>query len=148
MEGWLEKEIQEFGLNDIVKQYGHVPRDVAVQKQRESQVLLFLNWDDPQETGLYSLKIFEYLGARRPVLATGGSRGDVIEELLDETGAGIPAVTGIDIGNTLKTLYREYKMHGAISFRGDETVINKYNHREMTRQFVRILENLPGTKQG
>jgi hypothetical protein len=38
----LAKEIEEYGLFDIVKQYGIVPREVSFKKQRESQILLLL----------------------------------------------------------------------------------------------------------
>jgi undecaprenyl pyrophosphate phosphatase UppP len=50
----------------------------------------FLKWEDPQERGVYSGKVFEYLAAKRPILATGGT-DDVITELLNETNAGIDA---------------------------------------------------------
>lgn len=139
---WVDKEIKEYGLTDIVKQYGQVLRDVAMGKQRESQVLLFLNWDDPQERGLYSGKIFEYLGARRPILAIGGSRDDVVSELLNETKAGISAPTVEDIKNALKELYHEYKTKGEIAFSGEEAKINKYTHREMAGKFAGILNRL------
>ncbi len=142
VEGWLDTEIKRYGLSGIVKQYGQIQREVSVAKQRESQVLLFLDWDDPQEKGLYSGKIFEYLGARRPILATGGSRGDVVEGLLNETGAGIPAFTEIDTKNTLKELYSEYKIKGETSFNGEEAIINKYTHRVMAGRFTEILNNL------
>lgn len=141
-EGWLDREAEEYGLSSIVKQYGRVSRDLAVGKQRESQVLLLLNWDDPQEQGVYSGKLFEYLGARRPILATGGSKDDVVTELLNETKAGICASTVEDIKNILKELYREYKLKGEIAYSGEEAKINKYSHREMARKFSGILDNL------
>lgn len=139
---WLNKEIEQYGLSNIVKQHAIVPRQVALDKQRESQLLLLLNWDDPQERGVYSGKIFEYLGARRPILATGGSRGDVVAGLLNETKAGICASTVEDIKNILKELYREYKLKGEIAYSGEEAKINKYSHREMARKFSGILDQL------
>lgn len=141
-EEWLTGKIKGYGLSGVVKQYGQVKREVSVAKQRESQALLFLNWDDPQEKGLYSGKIFEYLGARRPILSTGGSRGDVVEELLNETGAGISSVTEAGIKDTLKNLYNEYKTKGWVSFGGDAARISKYTHREMAGRFAELLDNL------
>jgi spore maturation protein CgeB len=103
---------------------------------------LILNWDDPQERGVYSGKIFEYLGARRPILSTGGSRNDVVAGLLNETKAGIGASTVEDIKNALKELSHEYKMKGEIAFSGEEAKINKYTHREMAGKFAGILNHL------
>jgi hypothetical protein len=34
-------------------------------------VLLLLLWNDPRERGVYTGKLFEYLGARRPILGIG-----------------------------------------------------------------------------
>ena len=43
-DGMSEQEIEEYGLSNIVRQYGEVPRQTAVEKQRESQLLLQLSW--------------------------------------------------------------------------------------------------------
>ncbi len=139
---WLEKEIEQYGLSNIVKHYQKVPRDVALEKQKESQLLVHFRWEDPQELGAYSGKIFEYLGARRPILATGGFAGDVVEELLNETGAGICASSVEDVKNTLRELYREYKLKGEISYKGEESEVDKYTHREMAKKFSEILDHL------
>jgi len=139
--GWVDKEIAQYGLLNIVKQHGLVPRQIALEKQRESQLLLRLKWEDPQECGAYSAKIFEYLAARRPILATGGS-DDVVSELLGETKAGISALTVEDIRSALKQLYQEYKLTGKIAYKGEESKINKYTRREMTRKFSEILDSL------
>ena len=44
-EYWLEKKIRKFGLERIVIQHGMVAREIALVKQRESQILLFFNWN-------------------------------------------------------------------------------------------------------
>ena len=121
-----------------------VPRQLALEKQRESQLLLLLDWDDPQEKGVYTGKIFEYFGARRPILATGGSRDDVVARLLDETQAGMHAPTVEDIKNVLEEIYREYKLKGEVVYKGKESEINKYSHRDMARKFAEILHCLTG----
>jgi len=138
---WVDREIEQYGLSGVVKQYGAVPMQVAWEKQRESQLLLIPKWEDPQEQGAYSMKIFEYLAARRPILAVGGHH-DVVNELLDETKAGICAPSIGDIENALRELYREYKSKGEIAYNGDIEKINKYSHREMARRFSEVLNTL------
>jgi len=137
----VERQINDYGLAGIVKQNGIVPRQIALQRQRESQLLLLLKWEDPKERGTHTAKVFEYLAARRPILATGGS-SDVVDELLNETNAGICASTVEGIKNTLKELYREYKLRGEVAYQGDESEINKYSYREMVRKFSEILDRL------
>lgn len=141
MADWVGKEIREYGLSDIVRQYGQVPKDVALQKQRESQLLYITKWQDPQERGAYSGKIFEYLAARRPILAADGS-DDVVKDLLNETNAGIDAPAIEDIKDTLQKLYQDYKLRGEIAYSGIDSKINKYSHREMARKFSEILDRL------
>lgn len=140
--GWLDREIKQYGLTSFVKQYEPIPQHLAVEKQRESQLLLLLDWDDPQEKGVYTGKIFEYLGARRPVLATGGSKDDVVGELLDETKAGRHAPTVEDVKKALKELYGEYKLKGEVAYNGLETEIKKYTQRETSRKFAEIIDHL------
>jgi len=141
---WLDKEIKQYGLSSIVKQYGVILRHTAVEKQRESQLLLLLDWDDPQEKGVYTGKIFEYFGARRPILTTGGVADNVVDVLLGETKVGIHAPTVEGIKGALIEFYKEYKLTGKISYNGVEAEINKYTHREMARKFSEILDHLIG----
>jgi len=141
----LAKEIERYGLVEIVKQYGIVPREVSFERQRESQLLLILTWEGLKKAG-YSLKIFEYLAAQRPILAT-GLGNDMTKELLDETKSGMYAPTVKDIKNILRELYSEYKLKGKISYNGDMEKINKYSYREIARKFAEILDSLIQSKK-
>ncbi|HJX13187.1 MAG TPA: hypothetical protein VJ377_06630 [Dehalococcoidales bacterium] len=141
---WLDKEVRKYGLSGAVKQHGTVPHDVAIEKQRESQLLLLLDWDAPGENGVYPLKVFEYLGSMRPILATGGTTGNVVDVLLRKTGTGVHAPEAEAIINAIARLYREYRQDGRVTFRGAAGEINRYSQREMTGQFATILDRLSG----
>lgn len=143
-EEWLEEEIEKCGLRGVARQYGEVSRDAALQKQRESQLLLLLNWDDPRENGNYPGKVFEYLAAGRPILATGGGAGDVVPALLAETGAGVHAPGAAEVKAALKGYYAEFKSQGRLTPQGDRTKSAGYSHPEMARKFARILDSLTG----
>jgi hypothetical protein len=105
--------------------------------------LLLLNWDDPRETGTYTGKIFEYLAAQRPILATGGFGGDdVVKKLLEETNSGVYCSTVEEIKIALTGLYSEYKSKGRVKHKGNVEKINNYSYREMAKKFTEILNNL------
>src|SRR4029077_8859662 len=103
-EPWVTAQVQQYGLNQVVAVHGMVTRDESLQRQAESQVLLLLGWADPRETGQHSGKLFEYFGAARPILAIGGSRG-VLTEALEETHAGVHALSKEQARNFLVTAY-------------------------------------------
>jgi len=137
----LANRIEEYELSTIVRQCGVVPRDISFGKQKESQLLLLLKWEDPKERGVIPGKIFEYLAARRPILATGGT-DDVIKELLNETNGGIDAQTVEDIKGALRKLYAEYKLKGKIISQENTEKIKKYSYREMAKKFVEVINEI------
>jgi len=138
----LKKQAERFGLAGVVVQYGTVSREVCFQRQKESQLLWQITWEDPVEKGAYSGKIFEYLGAHRNILATGGFGGDVVEELIKETNSGFYCSNVEDVKTALRKLYSEYKAKGFVLYHGDLEKIDKYSYREMAKRFADILEDL------
>ena len=140
---FLTKEIDQYQLTDIVMQYGLVPRKISVEKQRESQLLLLLYWNDPNVKGWYPLMVFEYLASQRPILVTGGSGGDVVEELMNQTKAGAYCRNRMEIREYISRCYFEYKESGRVSncnLAVDE--IDKYNYKNAAKKFTEILDNL------
>lgn len=141
-QNWLTKEIEKYQLSNVVKQYGVIPREDSLKKQWESQILLLLNWEDPKEKGLFSGKVFEYLAAKRPILATGGYGNDVVETLIKETKAGVYCQKIEDIKKALTKFYLEYKQKGKISYQGEWGEIEKYSYYEMAKKFVDVLNQI------
>ena len=139
--GWLDSQARRYGLGQIVRQPGLVSRATALARQRESQVLLLLKWNDARQRGVYTAKIFEYLAARRPVLAVGGFP-DVVDDLLAETRAGVSGQNELELKPLLLTLYRQYRSTGSVSYAGVEAEVGKYSHREMARKFAAILDSV------
>lgn len=54
-----------------------VAHSVAVKLQCKADVLLMLQWNNPSEEGNLPGKLFEYLGAQRPILALGYPGGEM-----------------------------------------------------------------------
>ena len=138
---WLFDEIRNANLDDIVKVFGFVPRDQALQRQRESQLLLLLLWDNPEEKGVYTGKVFEYLAAGRPIIALGGPEESVVKDLLNETQAGHYILSLEDLEIVLSKYYSEYVRTGAIP-RTKESAIMKYSHLEMAKKFADLLNKV------
>lgn len=142
----LSAQIEKAGLSRVVRQLGVVSRDVSLEKQRKSQVLLLFDWEDLAEKGVIPGKIFEYFAALRPILATGGFSGNAVEMLLNETGAGKHCMTVETVKRNLLTFYSEYKTKGVVEYAGEVEKIKKYSYLEMARKFAEILDNLTKKK--
>jgi len=88
------------GVGANVEIVGGVPFLEALKAQRDADVLLLLQWNDPGEAGVYSGKIFEYIGARRPVLSVGYTKG-VVADLIRERRIGKVLDDPTDIAEAL-----------------------------------------------
>ncbi|MFM8991424.1 MAG: glycosyltransferase [Alphaproteobacteria bacterium] len=67
----------EAGVADRVRLSPPVGHRASLALQAAADILLHLQWNDPREAGTISGKLFEYIGARRPVLGLGYDRGEV-----------------------------------------------------------------------
>lgn len=123
-------EARRLHIDDIIEQHGIVRRRVVVQRQRESQLLLVFNWEDArQRGGIIMQKTFDYVGARRPILATGGHRGDLREDLIRQGQCGMYCPTLAEVTRALRFYYTEYRERGRVVFRGRNDVVGQYSYR-------------------
>lgn len=77
--GFLDQRIAEYGVEDCVEVREFLPRSRVLEIERQVDVLLMCRWPDPAEDAIIPGKLFEYIGARRPILATGLESGEAAE---------------------------------------------------------------------
>jgi glycosyltransferase involved in cell wall biosynthesis len=75
------------GVEHLVEVNSPVPYRESLRMQTEADLLLLLLWTDKDERGVYTGKLFEYVGARRPILALGGE-DNVAADFIQERSAG------------------------------------------------------------
>jgi len=143
-DNWLNSRIAAHGLEHVVIQRGSVPRRDAVAEQRNAQLLLFLNWEDRENKGLSHLKLYEYLAAGRPILATGGYEDDMSRDILAHTGTGYFAPTVADIKQALSTAYRQFKDAGCVHYMGRVDAISAYSYAGRARLLALCLDQSIG----
>lgn len=139
---WLNSRIATHGLENVVSQRGSVSRLDAVAEQRKAQLLLFLNWEDRENKGLSHLKLYEYLAAGRPILATGGHGDDSSRQILAHTDTGYFAPTVADIKLALSTAYRQYRDAGRVAYRGRAEAISEYSYAGRARLLAQCLDSV------
>ena len=107
--------------------------------QQNSTVLLLFT--HPHEKGVLTGKVFDYLGAGRPILAVPDDHGDVTA-LLRRTGAGVTASTVEEITQVLATWYNQWKAGGHIELTRNPDEIQRYSRRNQARRLAGILEEI------
>ena len=138
----LQQAIAEHELEGVAVQQGSLPRAEIRRRQRASHLLLLLQWEDPDEQGIFPLKFYEYLDAGRPILATGGGESNEIGAILDETRTGATAVTVLEIEQALLRAYEAYLTRGTPDYQGIPEAIARYSYSGCARQLAACLEQI------
>lgn len=81
------ESIAVYGLEGYVQLEGYVSHQKAIQLQREANVLLLIEIDSQATKAIIPGKLFEYLAARRPILAIGPEDSD-IQSIIENTSSG------------------------------------------------------------
>jgi hypothetical protein len=144
-DSWLLALIERYGLQAVVEVNGIIPRNEVLQRQTESQILLLLAMNIATDEGCYPGKLFEYLAARRPIMAIGGLKG-ATSELLTKTGAGVQLFSAEEIRNFLLTSYQQYRDRGSVTYAGISSEVEQYTHRDMARKFAELFDGLRGAR--
>ncbi|MDC0176703.1 glycosyltransferase family 4 protein [Polaribacter sp.] len=136
----IQTEVINHQLIDNVNFVGYVDHQKAIEYQIKAQVLLLLIPNVEKSKGILTGKIFEYLAAKRPILAIGPEQGD-LAAIIKETNAGV--VVGFDNEEKLSTeivgLYHQFK-EGNLEVNSKN--IEKYLRKELTKKLASIIKSL------
>jgi len=119
---------------------GYVDHEKAIEFQNKAQVLLLLIPNIEKSKGILTGKLFEYLIAKRPILAIGPEDGD-LAEIIKETDSG----TLIDFSNReqlsseILKFYHQYKKG---NLKVNSKNIGKYHRKELTKKLAFIIKSL------
>lgn len=131
----IRKEIPEKYLL-ITKR---IPRHEALKHLEDSHLV----WQPemPGYKGMYTGKIFEYLGAKRPIMIA-PSLGDVLDKLLEETHAGYSFKTAEDITSYILTQYQNWLQTGSVEYNGKSEVISNYSRENQSKKLLNSISQI------
>lgn len=142
-----ESKIDTYGLAEVVSDVGRVSFQDSVRMIRGADVNVLLQ-TITEGQDVVSGKAFDYLAARKPILAVvSESGGDAW--LVSETNSGV--VAPFDDANAVRAAieqcWKKWKS-GAGDFAIGEDVLAKYSRRSLTKQLAELLDDvLAETKQ-
>ena len=136
----VKTEINSYNLDNKTNFLGYVSHQKAIEFQNKSQVLLLLIPNVENNKGILTGKLFEYLKAKRPILAMGPEDGD-LAAVLKETKAGV--LVGFNEEEKLKAeilqMYQQYKANNLFV---TSINIEKYHRKELTKNLASVLKSL------
>jgi hypothetical protein len=138
----ISSDIKKYGLEKIVHVHKPISREKILEKQRKSQILLILSWNDPIEKGQIPAKVFEYLAARRPIISIGKYDSGELRKILEITHAGKEFTKKEDLKKYLHDSYCEYINTGKITYNGIIKEIDQFSQIEMARKFSELLNQI------
>jgi glycosyltransferase involved in cell wall biosynthesis len=109
----------------------------SLKLQSRATALLFLDWINDKTAGWYSAKIYEYLGAGRPVLSIGPTHS-VVARLLARTGAGEAAATSEQIIAILERWLTQFERGEGLPYAADEAIRRRFQRQEAARLMASV----------
>ncbi|CAM1362919.1 Glycosyl transferase family 1 [Tenacibaculum soleae] len=132
-------DLNKYNFKNVTR-INYVPHKEVQQFQRASQVLLLAVNKVPSAKGIITGKIFEYLQAKRPILAIGPEDGD-LAEILAKTNSG--TIVDFDKKEQLKKVVNDlYKKYQQNSLTVSSVNIEQYHRKELTKQLSIILKQV------
>ncbi len=135
------ESIKRNGIENYVELIPYIPHNqVAEEQQKSDALLLFIN-NTPNAKGVLTGKIFEYMASGRPILCIGPEDGDSAR-ILSETRTGVTA--GFDDKSKMKAVILDWMVKHAENqlVANDTKAVEKYSRRNLTKEFVKILNGL------
>ncbi|TMU56320.1 glycosyltransferase family 4 protein [Flagellimonas algicola] len=131
------ESIGQHGLQPYTHQLGYLPHKQVVELQQKSQILLLLEIASEETKGIIPGKLFEYLNARRPILALGPKDWEA-GRMVQETKAGISlsVADAQALKNVLLDWFEQFEK-GALS--ANSIGIEKFHRRELTKELVNFI---------
>lgn len=134
------KSIADAGLEAYVYNLGYVSHTKAIRLQHASQILLLLEMDKEETKVILPGKLFEYMAAKRPILALGPEEG-AISSVLRETKAG-DYFTYQESNGIYNYLEQQYKLYKTEGIQVQSHGVAAYSREEISKKMAAILLNL------
>ncbi len=136
----VREMIERYNLQGIVEVKNLVPYRESLKLQMEADILLLLLWTDQAQRGVYTGKLFEYIGARRPILAVGPA-GNVAAEMILKKQAGVVTADPVEIAGHLRNWLEEKQKRGFVPGLPDDVVAG-VSRKEQVRVLEKRLANI------
>jgi 2-polyprenyl-3-methyl-5-hydroxy-6-metoxy-1,4-benzoquinol methylase len=136
-----------YGLSDLVDSGVAVDRGEALSLNRRADLLLLLPLVDRSRRdvywskGHYPGKVFEYFGARRPIICVPGDEG-VLDELIRRTGTGVTLRSPQEVAGHLEQALGAWRAGLPIPYEPRDEIVTQYTRRNLTERLSSLLDRV------
>jgi len=135
--GLLESDIVCYNLQRYVSLMSEVSYEESFESMRNATLLLFFQYMTADTEGVYTSKIFYYMGSRRPIIAI-GKKNHSTAKLISYTNAGFTGETCAEIYSLIKYYYDQWKVNGKWLPDNDSHRIEEYERRNQYSQIIKL----------
>ena len=133
-------EIREHELSNHLIELGSMNHQAAIKKMITSQLLLLPLNDTPNIDGVVPGKLYEYIGAKRPIICIGKVDGDA-GKIITETNAG--SISNFDdVAGLKENLLNFYQLYKAQNLTVSSEGYEKYSRKLLAGQIAEELNKI------
>ena len=131
------------GVENYVEITGFVPHDAAIEAMRHAHLLLLILSSTDLARMIFTNKFFEYLAARRPILALvpSGIISDIIEQ--EKIGSVASPDNAPAIAQALLAMFESVRARPD-GYYPSEALLARFDRRGLTRRLAAVLDEITG----
>ena len=139
VEDRLKKDFSHLG--DVIEVIPYVPHTESIRYLLNASALLLVIDDAPQNRGILTGKLFEYIGARKPILALApeGEAADLIRQL--NVGRVVSPTDTMKVKDNLLDYYTQWK-EGKLAIRPSRKAIQRLDRRVLTENLAAVFDDV------
>ena len=140
----LLSQLKPYGLEEIAIDHGYVTRSESLAMQKEADVVLLLNWNQDNYTGVIPGKLYEYMASKRIICALimGNQSGSETAKMIREGNLGCACE---EVEEKDKELMKQYMVKLFEKFKSGEHIqvesdnIQQYEYSHLAKKYLTIL---------
>ena len=136
----LEDIIQPNNFNkfNIINIKGFIKREESLKIQKQSDLLLLLEWNDPSARGVLTGKLFEYIVSGTPIVAVSISNKNAAGELIEKTQTG---KLYLDKDSLKQDLLKIFETNKIDFFNPKIEEIEKFSRDKQIKKLIETMED-------
>jgi glycosyltransferase involved in cell wall biosynthesis len=132
------ESIDKNNLATFVEHIPSVSHAESLDQQRTAQILLLMANRAGNVKGILTGKVFEYLGAKRPILAFGEEHSD-LEKVITSTEAGA-FIPHDEVESTIQILEKWYLAYQRKELKSSPKNLDQFSSRSLAKDFIHHLK--------